>query len=102
MFLAFDVFFAIFCILLACVIGIALCCCLPCTLAFLHAVAGQEDASNKDLSSLPRFRFCLANQPDKPDLVKGHEVSMTIGEQDSVIDVLFPLEDSVTGQSNLL
>jgi len=40
-FLAFDVFFAIFCVALACVIGIALCCCLPCIIAILYAVAGQ-------------------------------------------------------------
>ncbi|CAJ2674343.1 unnamed protein product [Trifolium pratense] len=41
-FLAFDVFFAIFCVVLACLIGIALCCCLPCIIAILYAVAGQE------------------------------------------------------------
>jgi len=40
-FLAFDVFFAIFCVVLACLIGIALCCCLPCIIALLYAVAGQ-------------------------------------------------------------
>ncbi|OVA12166.1 zinc finger protein [Macleaya cordata] len=56
-FLAFDVFFAIFCVALACVIGIALCCCLPCIIAILYAVAGQEGASESDLSMLPRYRF---------------------------------------------
>ncbi|KAJ8646780.1 hypothetical protein MRB53_008528 [Persea americana] len=56
-FLAFDVFFAIFCVALACVIGIALCCCLPCIIAILYAVAGQEGASDADLSILPRYRF---------------------------------------------
>lgn len=40
-FLAFDVFFAIFCVVLACLIGVALCCCLPCIIAILYAVAGQ-------------------------------------------------------------
>eukprot|EP00262_Sarcandra_glabra_P000569 TRINITY_DN10684_c0_g1_i1.p1 TRINITY_DN10684_c0_g1~~TRINITY_DN10684_c0_g1_i1.p1 ORF type:complete len:357 (+),score=27.87 TRINITY_DN10684_c0_g1_i1:145-1215(+) len=56
-FLAFDVFFAIFCVALACVIGIALCCCLPCIIAILYAVAGQEGASEADISILPRYRF---------------------------------------------
>eukprot|EP00262_Sarcandra_glabra_P000571 TRINITY_DN10684_c0_g2_i1.p1 TRINITY_DN10684_c0_g2~~TRINITY_DN10684_c0_g2_i1.p1 ORF type:complete len:349 (+),score=18.72 TRINITY_DN10684_c0_g2_i1:113-1159(+) len=56
-FLAFDVFFAIFCVVLACVIGIALCCCLPCIIAILYAVAGQEGASDADISILPRYRF---------------------------------------------
>jgi len=44
-FLAFDVFFAIFCVVLACLIGIALCCCLPCIIAILYAVAGQVRVS---------------------------------------------------------
>ncbi|KAI3717490.1 hypothetical protein L1987_69136 [Smallanthus sonchifolius] len=56
-FLAFDVFFAIFCVVLACLIGIALCCCLPCIIAILYAVAGQEGASDADLSALPKYRF---------------------------------------------
>lgn len=56
-FLAFDVFFAIFCVALACVIGIALCCCLPCIIAILYAIAGQEGASDADISMLPRYRY---------------------------------------------
>ncbi|KAL5101036.1 hypothetical protein RYX36_005363 [Vicia faba] len=40
-FIAFDVFFAIFCVVLACLIDIALCCCLPCIIAIVYAVAGQ-------------------------------------------------------------
>ncbi|CAN6478144.1 unnamed protein product [Victoria cruziana] len=56
-FLAFDVFFAIFCVALACIIGIALCCCLPCIIAILYAVAGQEGASDADISLLPRYRY---------------------------------------------
>lgn len=40
-FLTFDALFAIFCIALACIIGIALCCCLPCVIAILCAVIGQ-------------------------------------------------------------
>ncbi|PIA51504.1 hypothetical protein AQUCO_01100386v1, partial [Aquilegia coerulea] len=56
-FLAFDVFFAIFCVVLACIIGIALCCCLPCIIAILYAVAGQEGATESDLSALPKYRY---------------------------------------------
>ena len=40
-FLAFDVLFVVFCVALACVIGIAVCCCLPCIIAILYAVADQ-------------------------------------------------------------
>ncbi|KAL9454161.1 hypothetical protein AB3S75_009709 [Citrus x aurantiifolia] len=64
-FLAFDVFFAIFCVVLACLIGIALCCCLPCIIAILYAVAGQEGASEADLSILPKYRFEVQNSDEK-------------------------------------
>ncbi|XWS49897.1 hypothetical protein CRYUN_Cryun12cG0042300 [Craigia yunnanensis] len=40
-FLGFDVFFVVFCVALACIIGIAVCCCLPCIIAILYAVADQ-------------------------------------------------------------
>ncbi|KAM6562118.1 hypothetical protein CsatB_022116 [Cannabis sativa] len=65
-FLAFDVFFAIFCVVLACLIGIALCCCLPCIIAILYAVAGQEGASEADLSILPKFKYQVSTTEEKP------------------------------------
>ncbi|CAA3021421.1 E3 ubiquitin- ligase At1g12760-like [Olea europaea subsp. europaea] len=40
-FLAFDVFFVVICVAVASVIGIAVCCCLPCIIAILYAVAEQ-------------------------------------------------------------
>lgn len=40
-FLAFDVFFIVFCVAVACLVGIAICCCLPCIIAILYAVADQ-------------------------------------------------------------
>lgn len=40
-FLAFDVFFVVICVAVACVVGIAVCCCLPCIIAILYAVADQ-------------------------------------------------------------
>ncbi|KAK7330630.1 hypothetical protein VNO77_24828 [Canavalia gladiata] len=56
-FLGFDVFFVVFCIALACIIGIAVCCCLPCIIALLYAVADQEGASKEDIEQLSKFRF---------------------------------------------
>ncbi|XP_010255490.1 PREDICTED: E3 ubiquitin-protein ligase At1g12760-like isoform X3 [Nelumbo nucifera] len=56
-FLAFDVFFVVFCVALACVIGIAVCCCLPCIIAVLYAVADQEGASKEDIDQLPKYKF---------------------------------------------
>nr|GEZ47956.1 zinc finger, C3HC4 type [Tanacetum cinerariifolium] len=51
-FLAFDVFFVVFC-----VVGIAVCCCLPCIIAVLYAVADQEGATKEDIELLPKFTF---------------------------------------------
>ncbi|KAJ0692837.1 putative transcription factor C2H2 family [Helianthus annuus] len=74
-FLAFDVFFAIFCVVLACLIGIALCCCLPCIIAILYAVAGQEGASDADLNALPKYRFQASkDNEDKPEVGAGRMV----------------------------
>lgn len=56
-FLAFDVFFVVFCVALACIIGIAVCCCLPCIIAILYAVVDQEGASEEDIRHLPKFKF---------------------------------------------
>eukprot|EP01018_Ginkgo_biloba_P032443 Gb_36316 [translate_table: standard] len=64
-FLAFDVFFVVFCVALACVIGIAVCCCLPCIIAILYAMADQEGASEEDISLLPKYKFCRTGSWEK-------------------------------------
>ncbi|KAG7953173.1 hypothetical protein I3843_12G096700 [Carya illinoinensis] len=56
-FLGFDVFFVVFCVALACVIGIAVCCCLPCIIALLYAVADQEGATREDIEQLSKYKF---------------------------------------------
>lgn len=40
-FLAFDVMFVVICVAVASLIGIAVCCCLPCIIAILYALADQ-------------------------------------------------------------
>ncbi|WJZ82271.1 hypothetical protein VitviT2T_002041 [Vitis vinifera] len=66
-FLGFDVFFVVFCVALACVIGIAVCCCLPCIIAILYAVADQEGASKEDIDQLSRFKFRKVGDIEKID-----------------------------------
>ncbi|KAG8493119.1 hypothetical protein CXB51_010648 [Gossypium anomalum] len=73
-FLAFDVFFAVICVVLACLIGIALCCCLPCIVAILYAVAKQEGATEADLSVLVKYRFQIINNGEKPYVGAGKMV----------------------------
>ncbi|MCO5594505.1 hypothetical protein L7F22_048537 [Adiantum nelumboides] len=58
-FLAFDVFFVVFCVSLACIIGVAVCCCLPCIIALMHAVVEQQ----------PTLRGFLMPVADEPDLI---------------------------------
>ncbi|KAJ4712992.1 E3 ubiquitin-protein ligase family [Melia azedarach] len=64
-FLGFDVFFVVFCVALACIIGIAVCCCLPCIIAILYAVADQEGASKEDIERLSKFKFRRLVDDDK-------------------------------------
>ncbi|GAA0160110.1 hypothetical protein LIER_16740 [Lithospermum erythrorhizon] len=56
-FLAFDVFFVVLFIALACLIGVAVCCCLPCIIAILYAVAEQEGASKEEVERLAKYKF---------------------------------------------
>ncbi|KAK8956475.1 E3 ubiquitin-protein ligase [Platanthera guangdongensis] len=73
-FLAFDVFFVVFCVAVACIIGIAVCCCLPCIIAILYAVADQEGASEDDIHRLPKFKFQRA-----VDVEKKNEIQRSCG-----------------------
>ncbi|KAJ4960972.1 hypothetical protein NE237_020882 [Protea cynaroides] len=73
-FLAFDVFFAIFCVVLACLIGIALCCCLPCIIGILYAVAGQDGASDADLNALPKYKYRIRSDDEKSNAEAGSMV----------------------------
>ncbi|KAG8649086.1 hypothetical protein MANES_08G066900v8 [Manihot esculenta] len=61
LFLAFDVFFIIFCIGTACIIFFAIFCCIP-ILAIAYAVVIRRGASEEDIRSLPKYRYCQENQ----------------------------------------
>ncbi|XP_016464773.1 E3 ubiquitin-protein ligase At1g12760 isoform X1 [Nicotiana tabacum] len=56
-FLAFDVFFVVFLITLACAVGLGICCCLPCIIAVLYAVADQKGADKEDIEQLSKYIF---------------------------------------------
>ncbi|XP_026415697.1 E3 ubiquitin protein ligase RIE1-like isoform X1 [Papaver somniferum] len=97
-FLAFDVFFAIFCIALACIIGVALCCCLPCIVAILYTVAVQEGASEDDINVLPKHKFRQMNQHEKSNADNRQEVvPVAVMEQSTcniTSELALPPEDS--------
>ncbi|KAJ8560399.1 hypothetical protein K7X08_022259 [Anisodus acutangulus] len=64
-FLAFDVFFVVFLLVMACAIGLGICCCLPCIIAVLYAVADKKGAEKEDIEQLSKYTFrrngCIEN-----------------------------------------
>ncbi|CAJ1943600.1 unnamed protein product [Sphenostylis stenocarpa] len=95
-FLGFDVFFVVFCIALACIIGIAVCCCLPCIIALLYAVADQEGASKEDIELLSKFKFQRTETNEK---LSGNTQGsaggiMTECDSDSPIELVLSDEDA--------
>lgn len=58
-FLGFDVFFVVFCVALACIIGIAVCCCLPCIIAILYAVADQVTSADNNFEIILSLFSCI-------------------------------------------
>ncbi|KAH7522621.1 E3 ubiquitin-protein ligase At1g63170 isoform X2 [Ziziphus jujuba] len=56
-FLAIDVVVVLLCIIAACVVGIAVCCCLPCIIAILYVITDQVGATEEEIDRLPKFKF---------------------------------------------
>ncbi|XP_047967434.1 E3 ubiquitin-protein ligase At1g63170-like isoform X2 [Salvia hispanica] len=95
-FLAFDVFFVVVCVAVACVIGLAVCCCLPCIIAILYAVADQEGATKDDIERLPKYKFRRIGDLEKRsgEIQGSFGGIMTECDTDSPIDHVLPLEDA--------
>ncbi|CAI9764833.1 unnamed protein product [Fraxinus pennsylvanica] len=95
-FLAFDVFFVVLCVAVACVIGIAVCCCLPCIIAILYAVANQEGATKEDIERLPRYKFRRIGDFEKQngEIQELFGGIMTECDTDSPTEHVIPLEDA--------
>ncbi|KAL5707694.1 hypothetical protein ACHQM5_018563 [Ranunculus cassubicifolius] len=95
-FLAFDVFFAIFCVVLACMIGIAICCCLPCIIVMLYSMVSREGASEDDIKILPRYKFHQTVEPLLPEREMKHNVALMKMESngDSITEISLPPDDS--------
>ncbi|CAA3021418.1 E3 ubiquitin- ligase At1g63170-like [Olea europaea subsp. europaea] len=95
-FLAFDVFFVVICVAVASVIGIAVCCCLPCIIAILYAVAEQEGATKEDIERLPRYKFRRIGDFGKRngEIQESFGGVMTECDTDSPAEHVLPLEDA--------
>ncbi|RRT61325.1 hypothetical protein B296_00043422, partial [Ensete ventricosum] len=115
-FLAFDVFFVVFCVALACVVGIAVCCCLPCIIAILYAVADQlmqllptavlcdafislfkqEGASEEDIHQLSKYKFHKVGDPEKLEMSRPFGGIMIECGSDPPVEHTLSAEDAVS------
>ncbi|PWA85666.1 zinc finger, RING/FYVE/PHD-type [Artemisia annua] len=95
-FLAFDVFFVVICVAVACVVGIAVCCCLPCIIAILYAVADQEGATKDDIERLPKYKFNRIDDFEKEngEIQKGYGGIMVECDTDSPVERALSEEDA--------
>ncbi|KAF7137912.1 hypothetical protein RHSIM_Rhsim07G0020100 [Rhododendron simsii] len=95
-FLAFDVFFVVICVAVACVIGIAVCCCLPCIIALLYAVADQEGATKEEIERLPKYRFRKIGELEKQkgEIQESFGGLMTECDTDTPIEHVLSLENA--------
>ncbi|XP_057971982.1 E3 ubiquitin-protein ligase At4g11680-like [Malania oleifera] len=94
-FLAFDVFFMIFCIGMACVIFFALFCCIP-IVAIAYAMTIKEGASEDDIRILPKYRFHEANSLMAFDNDKNQTVGtiVELGNNDCPRELVLRSDDS--------
>ncbi|CAJ2671171.1 unnamed protein product [Trifolium pratense] len=94
-FLAFDVVLVVVCVAVACLVGIAVCFCLPCILAILYAVADQEGATKEEIDQLPKYKFRMIKEFKKEG--DGEESSrgvMTEYDSDSASEHVIAVEDA--------
>ncbi|OMP00512.1 Zinc finger, RING-type [Corchorus olitorius] len=95
-FLAFDVVFVMICVAVACLIGIAVCCCLPCIIAILYALTDREGATEEEIDRLPKYKFRRIGDFQKLDgeICESREGIMTECDTDSPAERILSHEDA--------
>lgn len=96
-FLAFDVFFMVFCIVMACVVFFALFCCFPVLATIAYAMRIAEGASEHDLRTLPKFKYRWANSlttSGNSMMQEPVELTMESGRSNSTSELPLHSEDS--------
>ncbi|KAL3622003.1 hypothetical protein CASFOL_034199 [Castilleja foliolosa] len=76
--------------------GLAVCCCLPCIIAILYAVADQEGATKEDIEKLPRYNFRKIGDLEKQnsEIQGSFGGTMTECDTESPSENALPLEDA--------
>ncbi|KAK7317525.1 hypothetical protein RJT34_01840 [Clitoria ternatea] len=96
-FLAFDVVIVLICVAVACLIGIAVCCWLPCILAVLYVVADQEGATKEEIDQLPKYKFRMRKEFKKDnDIEESSRGIMTDCDSNTATEHVIALEDAVS------
>lgn len=96
-FLAFDVFFMIFCIAMACIIFFLLFCCFPILATVAYAMTIRDGASESDIRSLPKYLYRQQNTVGSFD-DGNKEVNLRVipGNSNSTPELVLQPEDSVS------
>ncbi|GAB4843994.1 hypothetical protein Ancab_013958 [Ancistrocladus abbreviatus] len=101
-FLALDIFFMIFCIGMACVIFLALFCCIP-FLAIAYAMTIREGASEDDIRVLPKYRFHQSNSRMATwNLKQVDRQAIALGSRNCVNELSLHPDDSQRENANVL
>ncbi|KAL6525579.1 hypothetical protein OROHE_015886 [Orobanche hederae] len=93
-FLAFDVFFMIFCVAMACIIFILLFCCFPILATVAYAMTIRDGASENDIRYLPKYIYRQKNTAvtsDKRQVV----LTAAPGNSISASEIFLNPEDSL-------
>ncbi|CAI9787486.1 unnamed protein product [Fraxinus pennsylvanica] len=95
-FLAFDVFFTIFCIIMACIIFFALFCCFPILATVAYAMTIGGGASESDIMALPKYRYCEPGTLTELDKgrMDGVKLITKSDKRNSAAELALRLEDS--------
>ena len=98
-FLAFDVFFMIFCVAMACVVFVALFCCFPVVATIAYAMTIAEGASENDIRTLPKFVYHRVNSLrtfGNNRMQEPGELTVDLGSSNSTPQLALHPEDSVS------
>ncbi|KAK6260739.1 zinc finger protein [Theobroma cacao] len=95
-FLAFDVVFVMICAAVACLIGIAVCCCLPCIIAILYALTDREGATEEEIDRWPKYKFRRVGDFEKVngEIQESREGIMTECNTDTPAERILSHEDA--------
>ncbi|GMI98371.1 hypothetical protein like AT3G61180 [Hibiscus trionum] len=95
-FLALDMVFVFICVAVACLIGLAVCCCLPCIIAILYTLTDRDGATDEEIDRLPKYKFRKIGDIEKveAETQESHEGIMTECNADTPTERILPHEDA--------